>query len=312
MEDSKVLTPEEVSALLKATQEKTRDLTQLINSNSSGKWGESSYTLNSKALTTIAEVCWAECGNILSSFLKKKITIKSKQQPRFDRLSECLEGRMEKHIYSIFQITPSNQYAMVVMDLPFLHQAINLLYGGHTDNEPVIEIPGKIGVIIAEKLGQLAMDSFVQACREFGNISFEKFKTVTMPNLISKLGMNDRVYSMDWTILIDEVETSFNIIIAESFFHEFIPDHSLETTGSDKNSWRTAIESQVVDSYVTVKVSLPDVKIKMSELTALKNGDLIPIGEPTLVYVCLNNLKLFRANAGQANANRVVKILSEI
>ena len=44
----------------------------------------------------------------------------------------------------------------------------------------------------------------------------------------------------------------------------------------------------------------------MSDIMKLKSGDLIPIADPTDVFLCLNELKLFRASAGQANNKRVV------
>jgi flagellar motor switch protein FliM len=113
-------------------------------------------------------------------------------------------------------------------------------------------------------------------------------------------------------VFFGEVETALSILVASDFLYEFIPSNTDDVVPIDSESWRTAIEAQVVDSSVTVCVSLPEISIKASDLVALKNGDLIPIGDPTLVYVCLNNTRLFCGNAGQANSSRVVKILSEI
>ena len=73
-----------------------------------------------------------------------------------------------------------------------------------------------------------------------------------------------------------------------------------------------AIKTQVVDSIVNISISLPDVSMKANDFLNLKEGDLIPIGDPTMVYVCLNNYKLFRAVAGQSNSNLVVKITEQI
>ena len=72
-----------------------------------------------------------------------------------------------------------------------------------------------------------------------------------------------------------------------------------------------AIENQVVDSNITIIASLPEINFKAKDLMSLKNGDLIPIGDPTLVDVYLNDVKLFCANAAQANSKRIIKILGE-
>ena len=314
MSELKVLSKEEVDALIKVTQDNTVDLAQMAHDGheNTQSWTEANCAVNSRALTNVTELTTAEVEKLLSSFLRKKINIKSKLN-NLAKLSECLEGKQEKHIYTVFKIMPQDCYGMVIIDLPLLHQSINLLYGGQVNTtETVIETPGKVGIMIAEKICQIGIDGFTKACGEFGKISCDIIKTITLPNLTSKLSAEDRVYSMEMTAMIGELETTFVVIVREDFLRQFIPVKTSEAGHLDSNFWRTAIENQVVDSIVTVNVTLPDISMKMNDLSKLKNGDLIPISDPTLVYVCLNNLKLFRANAGQANSKRVAKILSEV
>lgn len=307
---TKVLSSEEMDALLDAAQDKGNDLTEIIGSANLGP-GEN-RSLNQKALKNISELTWSECEKNLSSFLRKKILVSSKSA-KFTKLNEALQDKTEKYVFTVFKIFPQNHYAVALVNLPLLHQAINYLFGGLTnDSGTVIDSPGKIGKIISEKLCQLSMDGFMQACKEYGNITYETVKTVTLPNLITKLSMEDVVFAMDLSVAFGEMETLLSIFVADDFFYELIPFHAHEMVTVDSESWRSAIQSQVVDSTITVSVSLPEVSMKASDLMSLKNGQLIPIGDPTNVYVCLNNKKLFLGTAGQANSNRVVKILNEI
>ncbi|MEO8400434.1 MAG: FliM/FliN family flagellar motor switch protein [Gammaproteobacteria bacterium] len=312
-EESKVLSTEEMNALLKVTQEKNCDLTELVGSsaNMAAKWESTDTILNNKSLKNITELNWSEVEKILSSFLRKKIVVQSKSA-HVTRVTDALTGKTEKHVYSVFKLIPSNYYSLVVLDMPLLHQAINFIFGGQTnDKEPVIETPGKVGIIIAEKIAQLCMEGFSQACKEYGNVNYEAIKTVTLPNLISKFSMEDRVYTMELSVLFGEVETSLSVMVAADFLHDFIPAIIVEL-GNQDDSWRTTIESQVVDSDVTISVALPEIDMMVNDLVTLKSGDLLPIGDPTSVYISLNDTKLFIGNAGQANSSRVVKILSEI
>ena len=167
-------------------------------------------------------------------------------------------------------------------------------------------------MLVAEKICQLGLEGLVTACKEYGDLSCEIVKTITMPNLTSKMSMEDKIYSIDMTIMIGNIETQMCIIISEAFIREFIPVKTKEVKHVESNFWRGAIETQVSDSSITINVTLPDVKVKVNDLMNMKNGDIIPIGDPTLAYVCLNKLKLFRASAGQANSKRVVKIMSEV
>lgn len=309
MDESKVLSTEEVDALLKVTQEKSGDLTSIMH-NDSAVVDES--VVDVKALTNICELTWAECETLLTSFLRKKISVKLKGI-RHGKFGEFIEGKTDKHVFTVFLVLPFNCYGLVVIDLPILSHVVSLIYGAQDiDKNFVMEHPGKIGTLVAKKISQLVMDSFVQACKEYGTISYETVKTVTLPNLISKLAVEDKVYTMDLSVTFNDVETLVSIIVAEDFIFKFIPVNAIpEVPAAVNQSWRTAIQKQVVDSYVTLAATLPEITMNMQELMALKSGDLIQIGDPTSVNICLNNTKLFYANAGQANSIRVVKIVHE-
>lgn len=308
MDESKVLSEEEVAALLNVTQDKSKDLTSIIR-NENHQVDESA--VNTHAMKNVMELTWSECEVLLSSFLRKKISVRLKDMPH-GKLSDFLDS--EKHVYTVFLLEPFNSYCLVIIDLTVLHYMVTYLYGGHknSNNDTVIESPGRIGVIVATKISQIILDGFVQACREYGTITYQTIKTVTLPNLISKLAMEDRVFSLNLSATFGEKETSLSIILTEEFVFKFLPANAIpEIQASETQSWRTAIQKQVIDSFVTLSASIPEVTLKASELVALKPGDLIPISDPTVVNICLNNLKLFSGMAGQANSTRVVKILDE-
>jgi flagellar motor switch protein FliM len=209
---------------------------------------------------------------------------------------------------------PSNHLGIFTLNPILLNQVINLLYGGQPNpNDTDIEAPGKIGVMIAEKVCQLTLGGFTQVCHDYGIVSAEVTKTGMLQQLKSNLAMEDNIYVLDLSVSLDDVETNAQLMLPENFMHEFIFTQTVgESQHREKDFWRKAIKTQVVDSLVTVSVTLPDMPLRVNEFMALKEGDTIPISDPTLVYVCLNNLKLFRAKAGQANSKRVAKILSQI
>lgn len=308
-----VLSQEEVDAILKASQDKNQqDLSQLVGS------GESQNNDSGRhyqyAMSNINEILRVEYEKYLTAFLRKRIVIKM-DSFNFAKASACLNANDEKVIYSIFRINPKDDYGMVLIDFSVLHQTINLLYGGKLNTkETIIESPGKIGTIIAEKISLLCLNSFAAACHEFGPLNYEIVKTTSSHNLATNLGLGteDEVYILELTVFFDEFEAKIKLLLSEAFFPEFIPVKADGHKHREKDFWRTAIKTQVVDSLVTISVSLPDVTMKVKDFMALKDGDIVPISDPTMVYVCLNNLKLFRASAGQANSKRVAKIINQI
>ena len=310
MGESRILTTEEVDAILKASQEQSQDLSSLISNETITKQGKQ----YSYGLVNIHELTRSELEKNLSSFLRKKILVKSLSF-NSSRLTASIGDTAGKKVYSIFRIMPQDYFGIFVLDLVFLHQAINLLYGGKINkNETTFTNPGKIGTIISDKICQLFLTSFSKACEEYGEIICDVLKTTPLLNIVTNMGITDEdpIILMDLALLIDDIESTFKIILLEDFLSNFIPIRKEESRHREKDFWKTAIKSQVVDSLVNVSIALPDVTMKVNEFMSLKEGDLIPISDPTLVYVCLNNIKLFRANAGQANNKRVAKIISQI
>ncbi|VVC77081.1 Flagellar motor switch protein FliM [Aquicella siphonis] len=307
-----VLSSEEVDAILKVTQEKQQDLSKIVGEGDASKQEKGKhYTY---ALTNINEILRTEFEKDITSFLRKRAILKTKTF-QLTQVSEVFKNQTDKYIYSIFRLSPNEYYGMVCVDMPLLDQTINLLYGGKLNSkEQMRENPGKIGIIIAEKIAQMCLASFATAGHEYGAVNHEIIKTTASTNLATNLGLNedDQIYLMELSIFFDEIETTLKLMIAEDFLMQFIPVKAEGHRHREKDFWRTAIKSQVVDSIVTINVSLPDVSMKVKDFMALKDGDLVPIGDPTVVYVCLNNLKLFRATAGQANSKRVAKIINQI
>lgn len=310
MSDSKVLSQEEVDALLKASQN-AADFTAGLTDIGEGKLGGASDI--QKSLEKFHEMAAADCTRNLTSFLRHKISVKSKSiSEMFVR--DHLKDSEEKNVYTVFLASPNDCYGMVIIDLCMLDQVINYLYGGHnTDKATAMTSPGKIGIIIAEKLSEIILEAIVSSSKEYGKFSYQINKTIAIPTLTSKVSMDDKVYVLNFNVFLGELETTLSITLPSQFITQFFSFKMVEEAKPvESNFWRSAIETQVVDSYVNINAVLPDVNMKITELLSLKPGDLIPIGDPTSVYVCLNNLKLFRAVAGQANSKRVVKILSEV
>lgn len=316
MSDNHILSDDEVVALLKGVSSKDAKSSVFSvpeNGNMSlSAWNEKNISVNKTALNNVTELTWAECEREINSFLRKKTLVRF-DTAKFGPMSECLSDKMEKYAYSVFQMQPVGQYGLAAIDYLCLDNVIHMLFGsGKVLQECDMLAPGKIGTIIAGKFTRAVMAGFSSACREYNNVTCEPVKTVLKPNLIIKLSPEEQVYCIDLIVTFGEVDTKMSIIVTEKFLQDFIPVETADVKFVEKNFWRRAIENEVSDSYVSLSVSLPNVNIKMNEFMAMKEGSLIEISDPTMAYVCLNDVKLFRAAAGQVEANRVAKIISEI
>ena len=307
MSEFQVLSKEEVDEILKVTQEQGTDLSALLGSSSE----EAPPEPNDHALQTLTELTRSEYEKSLSTFLRKKIGFKVKNFS-ITKLAACLD-KTGQSVYTTYQFQPMKRFGVIITELPLLHQIINLLYGGQFNpSEPTIEKPGKLGIAMSEKIAQLLLTAYVKACAEYGNVKYDIIKTSLHLNVNVNLSLTDVVHLQEYVITIEETEFPIKFLIAEKFLNEFIPGKKEANKFSEKDLWSNVIKSQVADSYVSVSVNLPEVKISAQEFMALKEDSLIEISDPTLVYVCLNDVKLFQASAGQSNNKRVAKIISQI
>src|SRR5688572_11558870 len=117
MSDAKVLSNEEVDAILKVTQEKNRDLSDLMgNTEVNSDWLQGDHNL-----TNLLEMTRMECQKTLSTFLRKKVIIKSKSV-KLIRVLDSAQPKPEAYLYALFHTKPIDHFGIVALDTTFLHQ----------------------------------------------------------------------------------------------------------------------------------------------------------------------------------------------
>jgi flagellar motor switch protein FliM len=306
-----VLSNEEVEALLKVSQDKYEDLDKVIGTVDSPV---EKIKQNSHIISSINDLTRNALEKTLCTFFRSKVFVKS-NCANVAKASESFTNEGNNNVFTAFRLSPQECYGLFNIDNFFIHQSINALYGGKVNKDDhIIEAPGKIGMIISEKLAELFLESFMQACSEYGTINYEILKTTTTLTLAFNFGLEtqDNIYYLEYSILLNDVENKIKFALSDEFIDKFIANKNNNGKKQKKDFWRDAIKTQVVDSLVNLKVTLPDIQMQASDFMKLKEGDTIPIGDPTAVYICLNSYKLFRAVAGQTNSQLVVKVTEQI
>ncbi|HEU5282083.1 MAG TPA: FliM/FliN family flagellar motor switch protein [Gammaproteobacteria bacterium] len=309
MEERNVLSPEEVDAILKAAQQAGDDA---AGDAAAETEGDGSNSINTHALSVIYDTFCTELENKFTVLLRKKVTVKAKP-PTVVVVGECIKQLHERDIHSGFKLHPSESHALVSIEYPMLDQSINLLYGGKMQEKIGEENwCGKIGLITSEKISRLVISCFSDACKEYGKIEYDHYKTNRVISNVNNMEDVDNVYFSDINLSFEEFTGKISLYVSEFFFANLIPATTGRNGHQERDFWRKAIKSEVMDSYVTVGTNIQDVKVKMKDFLALKEGDVLPISDPTLVFVCLNNLRIYRGVAGQSNGKMVVKVVSQI
>jgi len=308
MEERNVLSTEEVEALIKAAQTTSLGVDDIANDEAA----EDTSTINTQALHTILDTTRSDFENKLTALLRKKSAI-TITPPVMTNFEELLKQADAKHAYSFLKIMPYDYPAMISTEFSFLDMVINLLYGGKiTASTPEVTSVGKIGVITAEKICLMLMDSFVVASADHAKIKVESPKSSLVMKSANYFKDDESVHAITLSITVEEIETKLFLYLTDELLSTMLPVKAGKGRHRDSDFWKTAIKSEVIDSYVTITTTTNDIHIKVKDFMKLKEGDEITISDPTIVYVCMNNLKLFRALAGQSNSKIVAKIVGQV
>lgn len=302
MEERNILSSEEVDAIIKAAQTASQDTDSAAPVDNSN--------INSNALNRIIVNLIEELEKKLSVLLRRKITI-THNPIRDSKIEEFEQPTEPSPCYSDFKLDPLGSSLMTIIDADFISLTLNLLYGGKAQNSIENKI-GNVGIITAEKIGSMIIDCLEIACAELSKFTHKATKSSLVLSTVNNIDANEKIYVVEFKCVIDEIDTNFKLLLPEEFLIKMIPVKTGTGKHKERDFWRSAIKSEVIDSYVTVSTVLPDIKIKLKEFRQLKVGDEIEISDPTIVYVRLSDLKLFRGLAGQSNAKMVVKIVGQI
>lgn len=271
--------------------------------------------LNNKNAKEFLQEFVLECQRVLSSFLRKKISISLDSVTPF--VPDQYQADGKKELVLSFQTQPRIHYGIIFFDFLFLHIVITVLFGGELDpNEPVMNRSGKLGMKIATKLAELCLQAMEKIIKDYlkiemtlTNLNPQLYHFVNQDKLISFLCFNLGIHYESTT-------TQLNIVVPGHLFDAKIEELSvpveINEEESPDDSLERLFESQLQDSMVEISVSLPDIKLRVNDALDLKTGDIIPIGDPSSVMIYLGSKKIFKGQAGQIKQKRVVKITDKI
>lgn len=248
----------------------------------------------------------------LSGFLGKKIEF------AFDDIKFCethdLNIDKSPCVLSSIRLTPINQLGLIYFNHALIHTVIDILFGaGIYNSDTVISSLGKSGTVIAQKVAELCLIAFQEAVSEYEKIHIELIKTTEQQGLILNQPLADQFFNLTFHVDFNGVNCPLSIAIPDTLFENLtLQEEVVPAENKDRISASNTLKKDIIDSTVILVASLQEIKLKISDIMELKSGDLIPIQDPTLVYLSHNQKKMFKASAGQSNALRVVKIMDTL
>jgi flagellar motor switch protein FliM len=195
-----------------------------------------------------------------------------------------------------------------------MHFIIDILYGvGGYKNDTIITSLGKSGITIAEKVTTLCLASLQEAISEYEKIQINLLKTTEQRGLILNQPLSDQFFNLAFHATINERQCPLHIAIPDALFEDITFQEGTQPIENTNTSIvNDSLKKDIIESTITLIASLQDIKLKITDIMNLKTGDLIPIQDPTIVFMAHNQKKIFKGTVGQSNSLRVVKIIDNL
>lgn len=248
----------------------------------------------------------------VSNFLGKKMAF------QFENIQLVTPNELQIEekgfILSSIRFVPHQQLGLVFFDYAFIHSVIDILFGaGSVKSEAIIQSLGKSGVAIAKKVAELAVNALQSAISEYDTIQISLLKTTEQQGLILNQPLPNQFYSCRFHAELNDQRGLFQMAIPGDFFDDMMAEETvMPIENKAPSTVNNTLKKDIIDSTITVVASLQDITLKITDIMNLKAGDLIPIFDPTLVYLSHNQKNFFKGSVGQSNALRVVTIVDAI
>ena len=217
-------------------------------------------------------------------------------------------------VLSSIQFSPQNQLGLVFFNYAFMHFVIDILYGaGNYKNDTMITSLGKSSITIAEKVTSLCLAALQEAISEYHPMQLGLLKTTEHRSLILNQPLPDQFVHLTFHATLNGVACPLHIAIPDAVFDEITFQEGTQPIENMNNTVvNDTLKKDIIDSTITLIATLQDIKLKITDIMNLKTGDLIPIQDPTIVFMAHDQKKIFRGTVGQANSQRVVKIIDTL
>lgn len=249
----------------------------------------------------------------LSQYLGKHVDIEFQQ-------IECLQEKnklqnIQDSVYIIFALEERVEQGLILFDFQSISFFIDYLYGytGNEKNEEFFSF-GHCSLKVVEQIGNL----FLNDLRLFfsNKIQFEPrlIKSTLYLKDLGFLNTEEKSYKIVFKMITNNLNCSFSLILPQNILEELVFNSQvskIKTEGTHTVE-EASLKKEVIDSTVTVTAFLPEIKLPLNKVVDLKPGDLIEISDPSLVELRIDNKKVSKAQLGQLNSYKVVKMIESI
>lgn len=213
---------------------------------------------------------------------------------------------------NLVKINPLRGKALCVIDPKLVFITVDNFFGGtgrHAKIEGREFSPTEARVI--QIILDQAFKDLEEAWKPVLPVKFEYHSMEVNPQFANIVSPTEVVVVSSFHVELDGGGGTFYVVMPYSMLEPIkeLLDAGVQSDQAEKDDrWIVALREEVKSIVVNLSVTLTDTSIKLSELSKMKEGDIIPINYPEEITVMAEDVPVLKGVYGVHKGNKAVKV----
>jgi flagellar motor switch protein FliM len=255
----------------------------------------------------------------LSSALRKIATL-NHASTDFLKFGEFINTLPMPTCMSVLRFNNLRGSALLVIESKLAYALVDSFFGGA--DRPYSKIEGKdftaIELQIIRKVVDLAIGDLEEAWVSVEKIDCSFVRTEINPQFVGIVPPTDIVIASTFDVELENANGIITLVIPystiEPIKQKLSTGFQVESDQTDKKLWTSVLEEQLMGTEVEVRVDLGSTEISLSDLMAMKKGDVIALDQDATgeFDIQVENVKKFRGYYGIHHGSVAVQVTKRV
>lgn len=205
--------------------------------------------------------------------------------------------------------------AFVTLSSATVGDLVEMFYGGHSndpaDHQPEFFTPGEISV--AALFGESVLNVIAEVWAPMADFAPEIAGTHLSTGVIDSVDGSDAVIQCDFEVQFGDKERKFDILWPVTTVASLLPvfdGQKRDRDPAEDARWRHSLSASATDSIVRIASDVGHTRTTLRDITDLKPGDVISIGDPKEGTVSAQNVPVLAGRFGIRDGQYAVETLN--
>jgi flagellar motor switch protein FliM len=214
---------------------------------------------------------------------------------------------------NVVKIKPLRGSALFIFEPKLVVAVVDNFFGG--DGRSNVKIEGREFTPTENRVIQMLLrQAFVdlqEAWSPVMDLNFEFVQSEVNPHFANIVAPTEIVVVSRFKIDLDGGGGHLHVTMPYSMIEPIREqlDAGLQSDRMDRDErWAISLREELQSAEMEVQTRLGRLRMSLRDLMALKTGDVIPIGAPKTVDLCVDDLPLFRGKLGVSHGHQAVRV----